>query len=360
MSQLIESTPRKDGFYMPGEFERHAQSWLLWPERTDNWCSGAGPAQNAFARVAAAISRFEPVTVGVSRSQYQNARHMLPASIRVVEMSSDDAWIRDCGPTFVSSGAELRAIDWGFNAWGGLYSSWDQDGQVARKVAELERVDVYQAPIVLEGGSIHVDGEGTLITTSECLLNPNRNPGLSRAEIEATLKEYLNVREVIWLNRGVYMDETSGHVDNLCCFIRPGVVVLTWTDDRVDPQYEISRENFEILSAAVDARGRKLEIHKIHQPGPIYLSKTEVEGVEVVEGTHPRREGDRLPGSYINFYLVNGGVIVPQFNDPHDAATLATLQRLMPEREVVGVPTREILPGGGNIHCITQQQPAVP
>lgn len=358
MAKTIQSTPRKDGFRMPGEFEPHAGCWMLWPERTDNWRLGAKPAQRAFAAVATAIAQFEPVTMGVSRNQFLNARHMLPDHIRVVEISYNDSWMRDCGPTFVVNDEGIvRLVDWDFNAWGGLYFPWDQDKLIPRKVAEIERIDRYKAPIVLEGGSIHVDGEGTLLTTEECLLNPNRNPNLTKEEIEEVLKEYLNVEKILWLARGVYLDETSGHVDNLCCFVRPGVIVLTWTDDRSDPQYEISLDAYERLRAATDARGRKFEIHRIHQPGPITITKEESEGVDVVEGTLPRREGDRLAGSYINFYIANGGVVVPTFDDPHDGAALETLQRLFPERRVVGVPAREILLGGGSIHCITQQQP---
>lgn len=355
---LINSTPRKDGFRMPGEFEPHAGCWMLWPERPDNWRLGAKPAQRAFAAVASAISRFEPVTVGVSREQFLNARRLLPDRVRVVEMSFNDAWMRDCGPTFVvdDKGA-VRGVDWGFNAWGGLYFPWDQDALVARKVLEIERVDRYQAPLVLEGGSIHVDGEGTLLTTEECLLNPNRNPRLTKEQIEGYLREYLNVEQIIWLGRGVYLDETSGHVDNLCCFVRPGVVALTWTEDPNDPQYEISLEAYERLRTARDAHGRRLEVHLVHQPGPLYITAEESEGVDVVEHTLPRREGDRLPASYINFYIANGGVIVPTFDDPHDGPALETLRRLFPHHEIVGLPGREILLGGGNIHCITQQQP---
>lgn len=361
MSHLIESTPRRDGFRMPGEFEPHEGCWMLWPERPDNWRLGAKPAQKAFAAVASAIARFERVTMGVSAAQFQNARNLLPGHIRVVELSYNDSWMRDCGPTFVTNGKIARVVDWDFNAWGGLdgglYFPWDQDDLVARKVAEIEWVDRYKAPLVLEGGSIHVDGQGTLLTTEECLLNPNRNPHLSKSEIENLLMEYLNVEKILWLGKGVYNDETSGHVDNLACFIRPGVVALTWTDDKNDPQYDISADAYERLMHMTDARGRRLEVHKIHQPGPIYITREESEGVDAIEGTLPREEGDRLAGSYINFYMANGAAIVPVFGDPYDQPALQKLAELIPEREIVPVPAREILLGGGNIHCITQQQP---
>jgi agmatine deiminase len=363
MSQTIESTPRKDGFRMPGEFEPQAGCWMLWPERTDNWRLGAKPAQKAFATIASAIAEFELVTMGVSATQFRNARGLLPPQVRVVEMANNDSWMRDCGPTFVvDDRGSVRAVDWDFNAWGGLngglYFPWDLDDQVAQKVMEIERVDRYKAhDFVLEGGSIHVDGQGTLLTTEECLLNPNRNPHLSRGEIESSLMEYLSVEKIIWLGQGVYNDETNGHVDNLCCFIRPGVVALTWTDDRSDPQYEISLDASRQLSQATDARGRKLEVVKIHQPGPLVVTDEESQGVDPIEGSQPREPGSRLAGSYINFYIANGGVIVPTFNDPHDETALATLRRFFPECKIVGLPAREVLLGGGNIHCITQQQP---
>lgn len=362
MSITLDSTPRQDGFHMPGEFEPHAGTWMLWPQRPDNWRLGGKPAQKAYAAVARAIAQFEPVTMGVNADQYANARQMLPPQVRLVELSNNDAWMRDCGPTFVVDGkGGVRGVDWDFNAWGGLYNGlyfpWHLDQAVAQKVIEIERLPRYKAPLVLEGGSIHTDGQGTCLTTAECLLSPGRNPNLSQEEIENYLMEYLNVEKVLWIPRGVYNDETSGHVDNLVCFLRPGVVALTWTDDRADPQYERSAEAYEYLMSVRDARGRRLEVHKIHQPDPVLIAPDEADGVDAVEGTLPRQAGDRLAASYINFYFCNGGAIVPTFGDRRDSQALETLQRLLPERRVVGAPAREILLGGGNIHCITQQQP---
>lgn len=362
MAAQIDSTPRKDGFYMPAEYSPHAETWMLWPQRPDTWHMGAKPAQKAFMAVANAIARFEPLTMGVNPDQFSHARQVLSASIRVVEMSNNDSWMRDCGPTFVVDGkGGCRGIDWIFNAWGGLYNGlyfpWDLDEGVAPKVFEIERVDYYKAPLVLEGGSIHVDGEGTCITTRECLLSPGRNPDLTQAEIETHLKDYLNVEKVLWIPRGVYHDETSGHVDNIACFLRPGVIALTWTEDKSDPQYDISTEAYDYLMSTSDARGCHLEVHRIHQPDPLLITSEEAEGLDIVEGSLPRSAGDRMAASYINFYMCNGGAIIPVFNDVHDRAALDLLQELMPERQVVGIPAREILLGGGNIHCITQQQP---
>ncbi len=363
MSSLIHSTPRADGFRMPAEWEAHAGCWMLWPQRRDTWRNGGKPAQHAFVEVARQISRFEPVTMGVNADQYENARAMLPSRARAVELSSNDAWMRDCGATFVvNDKGETRGIDWTFNAWGGLqkkmYFPWDQDDLVAAKMLEIESLDRYKAPLVMEGGSFHVDGQGTLITTEQCLLHPNRNPDLTRADIEQRLSDYLNVEEILWLPRGVYEDETDGHVDNICCFARPGVVAITWTDDKADPQYERSAEAYDALKSARDARGRPLEVHKIHQPDPMTMTQEEAEGLDVVDSAFLRPPGERLAGSYINFYIANGGIILPQFNDRRDEDAGRKLAELFPQHRIVGVQSREILLGGGNIHCITQQQPA--
>ena len=359
--RTLTSTPLKDGFRMPAEYERHSGCWMLWPERPDNWREGAKPAQAAFAAVATAIATGEPVTVGVSAAQYANARARLGADIRVLEISSNDAWIRDCGPTFViDARGRRRGVDWTFNAWGGLeglYFPWDRDDEVAQKVLEIEAADRYRTSFVLEGGAIHVDGQGTCLTTEECLLNPNRNGSLARADIEELLHRYLGVTRVIWLDRGVYLDETGGHIDELACFTAPGHVALTWTEDRRDPQYEISQDAYQRLRRARDARGRELTIHRIHQPGPLFMTAAEASGIDARPGSHPRRAGDRLPASYINFYIANKCVVMPQYDKRWDAAAARALKRLFPNRRVIGVPTREVLLGGGNIHCITQQVP---
>jgi agmatine deiminase len=195
------------------------------------------------------------------------------------------------------------------------------------------------------------------LTTEECLLNPNRNPQLGRSEVEEQLRRYLGVSTVIWLEKGVYLDETGGHIDELACFTSPGHVALTWTSDRKDPQYEISHDAYRRLSNARDARGRRLTIHKIHQPGPLYMTAEEAGGIDVRAGSHPRKAGDRLPASYINFYIANKCVVMPLYDKRHDAAAQAALKRLFPTRRVLGIATREVLLGGGNIHCITQQVP---
>jgi agmatine deiminase len=365
MTKLLDTTPAADGFRMPAEFEPHSGCWLLWPERTDNWRLGARPAQVAFAAVATAIATSEPVTVGASAAQYVHARSMLPDAIRVVEMSSNDAWMRDVGPTFVvGKPGGIRAVDWSFNAWGGLngglYFPWDQDDLVARKVAEIEGADRYRPPLILEGGSIHVDGEGTLITTEECLTNPNRNPHMDKGQLEILLHEYLGVTQVVWLGKGVVEDETDGHVDNLCAFVRPGEVVLTWTANKRDPQYRVSMDAYERLMEARDANDRRFKVHKLVQPGPLTRTVAEAAGLDANDSVSQRPAGQRLAASYVNFYIGNAVVVMPLLDKKHDRDAANQLRRLFPEHRLIGVQSREILLGGGNIHCITQQVPAAP
>lgn len=349
---------------MPAEYEPHAGCWMLWPERPTTWRLGAKPAQKAFVKVAQAISKHEPVTVGVSEDQYANAVRLLPEEVRVVEIASNDAWMRDIGATFVKNDetGEVRGVDWKFNAWGGLvdgaYFPWDLDEQVARKMCDMERMDRYVLDdFVLEGGSIHTDGEGTIITTEECLLSDGRNHNLSKEEIGEVLCNYLGADKVIWLKNGIYLDQTNGHVDNMCCFVEPGKVLLAWTDNEKDPQYQICKENLEILENETDAKGRKLEVVKLPLPDPISLTEEEASGFDAINDATVRHEGERLPASYINFYIANGALIVPRFCDEKDAEAVAILQECFPDRDISTIDSREILLGGGNIHCITQQQP---
>ncbi len=364
MAKRLNTKPKHDGYRMPGEFEPHKQTWMVWPERTDNWRLGAKPAQKAFVEVAQAISHYEKVTVVVSAAQYENARHLLPDDVRVVEMSNDDAWMRDTGATFVvNDKGGVRGVDWEFNAWGGLvdglYFPWDQDDKVAQKMCEIEEIDSYRTEgFVLEGGSIHTDGEGTLIVTEACLLSEGRNPHMSKEAIEEMLRDYLGVEKIIWLKNGIYLDETNEHVDNIVHYAAPGVVTLAWTDDENDPQYPLSKAAYEVLANTTDAKGRKLEIHKLHIPSTVEITEEESKGVDAVEGTLPREEGDRQAASYANYYICNDAVIYPTFGDEtYDQKAKEVLQKVFPDRDVVGVYAREIILGGGNIHCITQQQP---
>ncbi|OMO60903.1 Peptidyl-arginine deiminase, Porphyromonas-type [Corchorus capsularis] len=371
----MKGTPSLLGYHMPAEWEPHSHCWMGWPERSDNWRDNAVHAQRMFTKIATAISKFEPVTICASAAQWTNARSQLPPNIRVVEMSMNDSWFRDTGPTFIvnrresSSGTpenKIAGIDWTFNSWGGAddacYTDWSLDLHVARKILAIERLPRFSHTMVLEGGSIHVDGEGTCLTTEECLLNKNRNPNMTKEQIEDELRAYLGVKKIIWLPRGLYGDDdTNGHIDNMCCFAKPGVVLLSWTDDETDPQYERSVEAFSVLSNETDASGRKLQIIKLHVPGPLFMTDAEAAGVAQDGEAKPRLPGTRLAASYVNFYIANGGIITPQFGDQKwDDEAVRVLSQAFPDYEVVRIEgAREIVLGGGNIHCITQQQPAI-
>jgi agmatine deiminase len=358
----LSTTPAADGFAMPAEWAPQQAVWMMWPFRPDNWRDAGRCAQQTFAQVAEAIGGATPVFMAVPAALMAEARTIMPTHVTLVPMNSDDCWARDTGPTIVTNQAgECRGVDWGFNAWGGhqggLYSPWHQDEAVAAAILTKHDMARYDAPLILEGGSIHVDGEGTCITSAECLLNHNRNPHLTQAQIEAYLRDYLGVRHIIWLDKGVYMDETDGHIDNMCCFVRPGEVALHWTDDQHDQQYARSVAALKVLEAAVDAKGRHLKVWKLPQPGPLYCTKAEAAGVESGSGV-PREAAGRLAGSYVNFLITNDRIVYPLLDTATDGEAQRILEAIFPDHAVIGVPAREILLGGGNIHCITQQIPS--
>lgn len=367
----INSSPAADGFRMPAEFERHQGCIMIWPERPGSWAYGAKAAKKAFAQIASVISESEQVYMIVSEGRKDEAAKMLPESVRLVVMDTDDAWARDTGPTFVVSGnvdtpyeaRDLRGINWEFNAWGGtydgLYADWDNDNLVAGHFMSYLGCQGYNAaPFVLEGGSIHTDGEGTMLVTESCLLSKGRNPELTKEHIEDKLKQYCNVSKIIWLPCGIYNDETNEHVDNVCAFTAPAEVVLAWTDDVNDPQYEMSMACLSVLENVTDAKGRHIKVRKMLIPKkPVCITEEELNGFEFEEGEDMREAGERLAASYVNFYIANDSVIVPQFDDEADSLAINVLKEAFPDRKIVGIYARDIIVGGGNIHCITQQIP---
>ena len=358
------SYPAADGFSMPAEFAPHSGCLMIWPERPGSWPFGAAAARRAFAAVAAAVSQSETVWMLCSETGMESARAMLPAGVRIVPMQTDDAWARDVGPTFVTREGVLRGVDWRFNAWGGevdgLYAHWERDDAAASAFCRVLGADYYDAhPFVMEGGAIHSDGEGTVMVTEACLLSAGRNPGMSKREIERKLRDYLGAQAVIRRPRVIYGDETNEHVDNVCAFVRPGEAVLAWTDNRKDPQYAFSRACLETLRTARDAKGRRIRVHKLPIPDvPVCVREDELDGYVFEAGEDRREAGERLAASYVNFYISNGGVIVPQFGDRNDQKAVCILGKLFPTRRVYPIAARDILLGGGNIHCITQQIPA--
>ena len=392
-----DSTPAADGFSMPAEFAPQDRVWMGWPHRTDTWAHGAKPAQKQYAAIARAISQFTPVTMCANEADFANCLAVFEDddSVTVIEMTTNDAWFRDTGATFVTDGkGGKRAVDWHFNAYGGLidglYFPWDADDQIAAKMAQLTGCVRYRPDdMILEGGSITVDGEGTVIVTDQCLLSPGRTASAVLAEeadedtiwpayarafepwseelrvyMDEHLKAYLGVEKVIWVKEGIDPEETNGHIDDVATFIAPGGVAVIWTDDEDYPFYRQCHEAYDTLAAATDAKGRALKVYKLPMPvKPLYMDQASCDTIDVDENAEPRVADEPLIASYMNYLVTNGGVIVPQYGDENDALAVETLQKIYDEvwgedaYTCVGVPSEQVVFGGGNIHCITQQQP---
>ncbi|MEV7359381.1 agmatine deiminase family protein [Kitasatospora sp. NPDC091276] len=328
-------------FQMPAEWTPHDGCLMAWPTRSDLWGETFEEAKREYSQVARAIAEFEPVTMVALPGRGAEAQELCGQGVEVVELPIDDSWFRDSGPIFVLGEDGRRAgVDFRFNAWGGKHHPYDTDDLIAGRLLERLGVERVDSRMILEGGAITVDGEGTLITTEQCLLNPNRNPGMSKEEIEAELIAKLGVSTIIWLPYGGLLDtETDGHVDGVCAFVAPGKVIVQLPADPDHPDHERMRANHAVLAAATDARGRKLEILEVPQSAFV-----EVNGTDVEVG-------------YLNFYIANGGVVVPVADVPEDEGALAAIAAALPGRKVVGVRSRVIAYGGGGVHCITQQVP---
>ncbi len=342
---------------MPAEWAPHLATYLVWPHNRDTWPGKFEAIVPVFARMAAAIAEFEPLRLLVAdEGMASSARAAIMATtgpaarldrIAFTVVATNDSWIRDHGPIFVNREAPgdapaQVALDFGFNSWGEKYGAFDLDDVVPRRLGERFGFEVVEPGMVLEGGSIDVDGAGTLLTTESCLLNPNRNPALDRAEIERRLKYWLGVSSVLWLGEGIAGDDTDGHIDDLARFVAPATVVTVIEDDPRDENYRALADNLKRLSAMRDAGRRALRVETLPMPPALF------------------HEGTRVPASYANFYILNGGVIVPTFDCLQDATAIATLGRLFPGRRVVGIPSRNLVWGLGAIHCLTQQHPAPP
>jgi len=337
------------GWRMPAEWARHAATWMIWPHNQALWESGwqvnLADVQRDYARVAAAIARFEPVKMVVDPSALQSARALCGANIELVELAVDDSWCRDSGPSFVCHPQHgLAGLSWRFNAWGGK-SQHGHDRSLGRRILDQLGLDGFSTPLCNEGGAIHVDGEGTLITTESVLLNPNRNPGVSKAEFEACFARYLGISKTIWLPgdpQYVTGDMTDGHVDGVCAFARPGVLLVDNTHEHGSVYAEVVRENRRALALATDAQGRHFELLDLYEASAAVDQDAEV-----------------FCASYTNFYIANGAIIMPAYGIAADADAAAQLAHAFPGREIVPVRIDHIAHGGGGIHCITQQQPEV-
>ncbi|MGW6552144.1 agmatine deiminase family protein [Streptomyces sp. NPDC055051] len=329
-------------FRMPAEWSEHEACLMAWPVREDLWSSVLDDVKEEYANVARAIAAFEPLTMVAPPGHGDEARARCGDGVTVVELPHDDSWFRDSAPLFVLDGEGNRAgVDFRFNAWGRKHQPYDSDDRVSALLLEHLGVERIASGMILEGGAITVDGEGTLITTEQCLLHPNRNPGLTRERIEAELKAKLGVEKVIWLPYGGLLDtETDGHVDGVCAFAAPGTVVVSLPDDPDHPDHARMRANRAVLEATRDARGRRLEI------------------IDVPQTAYADMPGGEVEVSYLNYYVANGGVVVPLAGQPQDEAALAVIASAYPGREVVPVRAAAIAYGGGGVHCITQQVPA--
>jgi len=364
--QTLNGFPKTDGFRMPGEYEKHRGTVLIWPVRPGSWTNGGREAQKTYLELARAIAEGEKVFMFCDEEHLSEVREIFKndENIEVFCLATNDSWARDMGPTCVVNDKGLvRGINWSFNAWGGdfdgLYADYQLDDAAAPLMCEKLGMDYYDArPFVLEGGSIHSDGEGTVLVTEACLLSPGRNPGLTKEEIEEKLKLYLGAEKVIWLPRGIVGDETNEHVDNVCAFVRPAEMVLAWTDDESDQQFVASKASLAVLEKETDAKGRPFIIHKLPIPKkPVCITAEEVQALAPEEGEDMREVGERLAASYANFYISNGGIMLPQFGDENDAIALELMKKLFPERKIYPIYARSIIVGGGNFHCITQQIP---
>ena len=342
-------TPKEKNYYMPAEWYPHKCCWMQWPYENPNHDGyGAIPSWShfdfekgrlAWANVAKSIAEFEKVKMIVHPDNKKNAKNLLDDKIEIIEFKIDDCWARDSGAIFLlDNNNKLGGVDWEFNGWG-KFKPFDSDNKVAKFMIQNSSATYFKNNMILEGGSIHVDGEGTLLTTEQCLLNKNRNPQLSKAEIENNLKEYLNINKIIWLKNGT--DEgTDGHVDNIACFVKAGTVLALSCKDKNDPFYERINENLEILKTSTDNRGRKLNV------------------IELEMSYKRLIPDDDEPSSYINFYIANKGIVMPSFEDEKaDNRAKTIVQSVFPDRKIIAINGIDISMGGGNVHCITQQQP---
>ena len=327
-------------FRKPAEFEKHARTWMIWPHRQDLYEERLAPMQQEYLAIVTAISQFEAVTVVAHPDHADTARVRLGNLAEVVAMPVDDFWTRDCGPSFVvNNNGKLAGVNWHFNAWGGKHAPWDADDKLAGLILNRENAAIRNSWLTTEGGSFALDGEGTLIITETSILNPNRNPGVNKALAESELKAMLGVEKVVWLPGDPMDKETDGHIDGMCAFVKPGVVLFESNPNANDPHSRILKENLACLRSQTDAKGRAFSVIALE---------------EAVDATVT---SDIFCRSYINFYIANGGVIVPGYGIASDAKALATIQSAYPDRKVVMVQVNAIAAGGGAIHCITQEQP---
>jgi agmatine deiminase len=343
MAAVTPAAQPAAGYRLPAEWEPHAATWLAWPHRRQTFLGDFADIPRAFVRLVRLLAGYEPVRVIGTGLVLDDAKASLQgiANVELVDIPTSDSWLRDTGPAFLTSagGVPLRAVVFDFNAWGGKYPPWDADAAVAGHIAAHLGLDTVRPGIVLEGGAIETDGEGTLLVNHRCIDDPRRNPGLSRDELAAVLKQSLGIEQVLWVGGELAGDDTDGHIDQLARFVAPGRVVAARQPDRNDPNHEPLENNLTLLQTLVDARGHKLEVIPLDLPPRVGFA------------------GVQLPASYLNFYLLNGAVIVPTFDHAADAAAVTTLATLFPGRTIEPFSALELIRGRGGVHCVTRDQP---
>lgn len=354
LQQPIFATETRPRFRMPAEWEPHAATWMIWPQHPAAWNCDVEAIADPYARLVAAIADVEPVHLLVNDASIAAwarghlARHNATMEqVTCHEIVTNDCWARDCGPTFVERATaghiEPALVGWRYNAWGGKFPPWDDDAQASRRIADLLGLPLVEPDIVLEGGAIECNGSGIVLTTEACVLDPKRNPGRTRADIETALRQHLGAAKVVWLERGLEGDDTGGHIDNLARFVDERTIVAPTVEDRGDENYATLRANLDSLKRAADVTGRPFRIVRLPLPARKFVGER------------------RLPASYCNFYIANQAVFVPVFECPQDDRALAVIRNLFPNRRVIGILLHALLEGGGGtIHCLTQQQPLAP
>jgi len=339
--KIQRQTALEAGFRMPAEWEPHKQCWMAFPAREEIWGEHLANSQKGYAGVARAIAGFEPVNMLAPPAALALATELCGPSVNVLPWDLDDAWMRVMGPNFLKNEqGEMATSIFHFNAWGQKYPYYRKDAALGHHLAEALGTRTFSSPLFMEGGGINVDGEGTLLTTEQCVLNSNRNPGINKKEAEHEFCHALGVSKVIWLPGDEHDQETDGHVDGLACFVQPGTVLAELDPDPASERHRILMENVRALKSATDARGRRLEIRYIE------------------EASNAEALGDRFCRSYINFYIANGGIVMPEYGIPEDESARKVVAECFPGRKIVGVDIGHIAYGGGGIHCITQQEPA--
>jgi len=349
-TEVKPMTPKSLGYSMPAEWAPHRATWLSWPHNRETWPAFLEKVRDVWVQLVCAITPYERVYLLVNDASAERdvgARlkkaGAVMDNVTLLKIPTIDVWMRDYGLTWLTRKANdqpLAGNDWIFNGWGGKYKAYEEDDQVARKIAALLKIPIFEQDIILEGGSIEVNGAGTCLTTEHCLLNKNRNPHLNRRQIEERLRDSLGASHVVWLGEGITGDDTDGHIDDIARFVDPTTVVCALEADSQDDNYHALQENYERLRTATDQNGNKIAVVTLPCPRPIYS------------------DGARLPASYANFYIANEVVLVPVFDDPNDVKATGILQDLFPQREVVGLRCNEVVGGLGAIHCVTQQEPA--